>query len=144
MEIHVFHGPNLNLLGQRDSAHYGNLTLNQLDSELMNLAGDLGIELEARQTNSESTLVTWIQESKADGILLNAGGYTHTSVAIRDAISAHDAPVLEIHLSNIHARESFRRESLIAPVCEGQIAGLGPDSYRMGVRSLHRSLSGLA
>lgn len=138
MDIHVYHGPNLNKLSDRDSGHYGQRSLDQINSELGELADQLDVELDTRQTNSEGTLVEWIQATDKNGLVLNAGGYTHTSVAIRDAIDLVDYPVIEVHLSNIHGREAFRRQSKLAPVCAGQISGLGVDSYRLALRSLVR------
>lgn len=139
MLIHVYHGPNLNKLGDRPSDQYGDQTLEEINSDLADLASTLEVEIETRQSNSEGELVDWIQESDKDGLVLNAGAYTHTSVAIRDAIELVDYPVIEVHLSNIHNRESFRRDSLLAPVCLGQVSGLGVDSYRTALRALARS-----
>ena len=136
MIVHVYHGPNLNRLGSRDADHYGSVTLEGINKELRVLADDLGIEVECRQSNSEGTLVDWIQSEDKDGIVLNAAAYTHTSVALRDAIDLVDYPTVEVHLSNIHSREPFRRESRLAPVCLGQVSGFGPDSYRLGLRAV--------
>ncbi len=140
MKLLVLNGPNLNLLGQREPEVYGRTTLADIEQAVRDLAGKNGIEVDFRQSNLEGELVTWIQEAKsaADVILLNAGAYTHTSVALRDAISAVGVPTIEIHLSNIHAREEFRHKSLIAAVCKGQICGFGAASYLLGV---HASLS---
>jgi 3-dehydroquinate dehydratase-2 len=142
MTIHVYHGPNLNKLQDRSSEQYGTVDLADINDQLQELADELGLQLEIRQTNSEGTLVDWIQEADKDGLALNAGGYTHTSVAIRDAIDLVEYPVIEVHLSNIHAREPFRRESRISAVCEGQVSGLGVDSYRLAIRALARRVSG--
>ena len=130
MKILFLNGPNLNLLGQRQPEIYGSTTLAEIEAATREHAGDRA-EVEFRQSNLEGELVTWIQEANgvADAIVLNAAGYTHTSVAIRDAIAAGSVPVIEIHLSNIHAREEFRHVSLLAPVCAGQIAGFGAGSY---------------
>jgi 3-dehydroquinate dehydratase-2 len=131
MKILLLNGPNLNLLGQRESGIYGRMTLGQIEAEVRRHAAELGAYVEFRQSNLEGDLVTWIQAAQGhyDSIVLNAAAYTHTSIAIRDAIAAVSVPVIEIHLSNIHSREEFRRKSLIAPVCRGQISGFGGYSY---------------
>ena len=133
MNILFLNGPNLNLLGERQPEIYGTTTLADIEAAVRQQA-DGRAEIEFRQSNLEGEIVTWIQEAAgaAQAVVLNAAGYTHTSVAIRDAIAASDVPVIEIHLSNIHAREEFRQHSLIAPVCQGQISGFGADSYRVG------------
>ena len=133
MKVLFLNGPNLNLLGKRQPEIYGVSTLTDIESILREQAEDRA-EIEFRQSNDEGALVTWIQEAtgQTDVVVINAAGYTHTSVALRDAIAATDVPVVEIHLSNIHAREEFRHNSLIAPVCEGQISGFGPTSYILG------------
>ena len=134
-KILFLNGPNLNLLGQREPGIYGKTTLAEIEGMVRQRAGELGVEMDFRQTNSEGELVTWIQQAaNAFGaIVINAGAYTHTSIAIRDAISATGIPTVEIHLSNIHAREEFRHHSLIAAVCRGQICGFGPHSYALGL-----------
>ena len=134
----VIHGPNLNLLGQREPEVYGNLTLEQINERLLAHAAKAGVDLRTFQSNGEGEIVDAIQESGrwSDGILINAAAYTHTSVAIRDAISAVNLPTVEDHLSNIHAREAFRHKSLIAPVCLGVIAGFGWRSYLLGLDGL--------
>ncbi len=136
MKILFLNGPNLNLLGQRQPEVYGTTTLADIEAAVRAQAEGRA-EIEFRQTNDEGELVTWIQDaaSAADVAVINAAGYTHTSVALRDSIAASDVPVIEIHLSNIHAREEFRHNSLIAPVCEGQICGFGPTSYVLGLEA---------
>jgi len=137
MKILVIHGPNLNLLGVRETDIYGAQTLDEIDNSLKKLAKELGLELTIRQTNHEGEIVDLIQNSKDyRGILINPAAYTHTSIAIRDAIAAANIPAVEVHLSNIHKREEFRRTSLIAPVATGQISGFGPQSYLLGLRAL--------
>ena len=138
LNVLVLHGPNLNLLGTREPDVYGTDTLADIDSQLTALAEELKIVVRIKQSNSEEMLIEELHSSRewANGVLFNPGAFTHTSVAIRDAIAAIDIPVVEIHLSNIHARESFRRESLLAPVCLGSISGFGSQSYMLGLRSL--------
>ncbi len=134
MKILFLNGPNLNLLGQRQPDIYGTTTLAEIESAVREQAEGRA-EIEFRQSNDEGELVTWIQDAASEVVVLNAAGYTHTSVALRDAITASDVPVVEIHLSNIHAREEFRHNSLIAPVCKGQICGFGPRSYILGLEA---------
>ncbi len=133
--IQVLHGPNLNLLGTRDPAVYGTTTLAEIDAELEQRAKARGAKVRCAQSNLEGDLVEWIQQARdwADAIVINPGGYTHTSVAIRDAIEAVGLPTVEVHLSNIHAREAFRHESIVATACVGQICGFGPQSYYLGL-----------
>jgi len=135
MKFLFLNGPNLNLLGQREPGVYGRLTLSEIEGMVREKAGRLGVTIDFRQSNSEADLIDWIQQSPglADVIILNAAAYTHTSVALRDAISGTGVPTIEIHLSNIHAREEFRHKSLIAPVCRGQIAGFGAQSYLLAL-----------
>ncbi len=135
-------GPNLRLLGTREPSVYGTETLEQIHERLAARARSLGLSLEARQTNHEGTIVDWIGDAHGAfaGILLNAGGYSHTSVAIRDAIAAVALPCIEVHLSNPDAREPFRRESLLAAVCRGRVMGFGGDSYVLALDGLARML----
>lgn len=136
-KIVVIHGPNLNMLGLREPEHYGNLTLAEIDAQLRNLAEELGVEIETHQRNGEGEIVTLIQAQfdSADALVINPAAYTHTSIAVRDAIAAVSLPVVEVHLSNIHKREEFRHKSLTAPVCSGQISGFGLSSYLLGLRA---------
>lgn len=138
MKILVLHGPNLNLLGSREPGVYGKITLAEIDAALKALADELGIEAEICQSNSEGGLIDKIHSAvrSCHGILINPAAYTHTSVAIRDAISAVALPTVEVHLSNIHGREEFRSKSFIAPVALGQISGFGMESYLLGLRAL--------
>jgi 3-dehydroquinate dehydratase-2 len=133
----VLHGPNLNLLGTREPDVYGRDTLKNIDSRLRRLASELGVTVETFQSNGEGALVDRVQASRgaADAIVINAGAYTHTSVAIRDALLATGLPVIEVHLSNTYKREAFRHRSLIADIAVGQIAGFGADSYLLGLRA---------
>lgn len=143
ISIHVLNGPNLNLLGRREPGIYGTATLVDIERDLRARAESLGVALTVRQTNHEGELVGYVQEAglAGAGILINAAAYTHTSVALRDAISGSGAVAVEIHLSNVHARESFRHVSLIAPVCAGVICGFGPDSYSLGLDALARLMA---
>jgi 3-dehydroquinate dehydratase II len=137
-KILVIHGPNLNLLGQRETDIYGKLTLDEINNELKAIAQKGGVELEIIQSNHEGDIVDAIGGSGKDGfaaILINPAAYTHTSVAIRDAVAAVKVPTVEVHLSNVYKREDFRQKSLIAPVAYGQITGLGVDSYRLGLQA---------
>ena len=137
MRILFLNGPNLNLLGQREPDVYGRITLAEIESSVRKRAGQLGADVEFRQSNNEGDLVTWVQQAKGsfEAIVINAAAYTHTSVALRDAIAAGGTPAIEIHLSNVHAREEFRHKSLIAPVCKGVISGFGPFSYVLGLEA---------
>jgi 3-dehydroquinate dehydratase-2 len=136
-KILVIHGPNLNLLGDREVSIYGKTTLKQIDSELAKIAKAEMVKLEIFQSDHEGEIVGKIGKAKGkfDCILINPAAYTHTSVAIRDAVAAVSIPTVEVHLSNIHAREEFRHTSLIAPVAVGQVSGFGLDSYRLGLKA---------
>jgi 3-dehydroquinate dehydratase-2 len=145
MHILVLNGPNLNLLGTREPEVYGRVTLADIDRELAELAGEFGVTVESFQSNHEGALIDRIHQAAragTAGILINPGAYTHTSIALRDAIAAVALPVVEVHLSNIHARESFRRRSHIAPVAIAQIAGFGAAGYGLALRGLVAHLRG--
>jgi 3-dehydroquinate dehydratase-2 len=137
MKVLFLNGPNLNLLGQREPEIYGRATLADIEAQVRARAKTLKATVEFRQSNHEGELVTWVQEAKGrfDAIVLNAAGYTHTSIALRDAIAATGIPTIEIHLSNIYAREEFRKNSMLAPVCVGTISGFGPLSYVLGLEA---------
>ena len=136
-KILILNGPNLNLLGTRQPDIYGRLTLAQIEKRVRALAKELAVEIDFRQSNNEGELVTWIQQAagKFAALVINPAAYTHTSLAMRDAISAVGIPTIEIHISNIHKREQFRHHSFIAEVAVGQIAGFGLDSYLLGLRA---------
>jgi 3-dehydroquinate dehydratase-2 len=138
VNILVIHGPNLNLLGTRQPQVYGRHTLADINQHLITLAEQEGVALRPMQSNHEGALIDAIHQARewAQGILINPGAYTHTSIALRDAVSGVGLPTVEVHLSNIHAREAFRHQSLIAPVCVGQIAGFGWRSYLLGLRAM--------
>ncbi len=138
MKILIVNGPNINMLGTREPEIYGSLTLADINAQLLDYAQELGVEIETFQSNIEGEIVDKIQSAKKDcqGIVINPAAYTHTSVAIRDAISAVALSAVEVHISNIHSREEFRKNSFIAPVCIGQISGFGADSYKLGLKGL--------
>lgn len=138
MRILFLNGPNLNWLGRREPEIYGRTSLADIETAVRQRAAERGVEVEFRQTNSEGQLVDWIQQAAGafDAVVLNAGAYTHTSIALRDAIAATGLPTVEIHLSNVHAREEFRRHSMIAPVCRGVIYGFGAASYLLGLEAV--------
>ncbi len=142
LHILVLHGPNLNLLGTREPTVYGQETLAEINDMLMGLGKELGVSVEARQSNIEGELVTWIQQapSQYQGLVFNPAAYTHTSIALRDAVTGVGLPMVEVHLSNIHRREGFRRRSYLASVSLGQISGFGPQSYSLGLRALVHAL----
>ena len=136
MKILLLNRPNLNMLGVREPEKYGNLTLNDIESKLISLANEQGIEIETFQSNHEGEIIDKIQLTDADGMIINAGGFTHTSVAIRDAISSKNLPSVEVHMTNIHAREEFRHKSLISGVSIGQVVGFKEKSYEFALLGL--------
>lgn len=138
LRVLVLHGPNLNLLGNREQSIYGTTSLETIDSSLHKLGDELGAELVIRQSNHEGELVTWIQEARRDcqGIIINPAAYTHTSIAIRDALAAVDLPTVEVHLSNIYRRETFRQQSYVSGVAVAQVSGFGPSGYLLALRGL--------
>jgi 3-dehydroquinate dehydratase-2 len=143
MKILILHGPNLNLLGTREPEVYGSMTLEDINNKLVELGNELGVEIKCFQSNHEGALIDALQEARtwAGGVVFNPGGYTHTSIALRDAISAIQIPVIEVHISNAYAREEFRHVSMISAVCRGKIVGLGWRSYTMGVQALAELLT---
>ena len=141
-KILFINGPNLNLLGQREQSQYGSITYDELKKLCINKSNDLDIKLEFVQSNVEGEIVTWIQKAKEkqDGIIINAAGFTHTSVAIRDALQIFDKVKIELHISNIYKREEFRKKSLISDVVTGGIFGLGGDGYILAIMAVHKIL----
>jgi len=140
--ILLLHGPNLNLLGTREPEIYGRLTLDDINTRIIESGREHGVEVRAYQSNSEGALVDALQDARAwaSGVIFNPGGYTHTSVAIRDAVAAIGIPVIEVHLSNVYAREEFRHKSLLSPVCKGKITGFGWRSYWLGLLAIVKLL----
>jgi 3-dehydroquinate dehydratase-2 len=138
MKILILHGPNLNLLGKREPEVYGTLTLEELNARLVELGRSFDAEVKCLQSNHEGALIDALQDACgwADGVVFNPGGYTHTSVALRDAIAAIELPVVEVHLSNVYTREDFRHHSMISAVCKGKVVGFGWKSYAFGMRAL--------
>lgn len=136
-KVLVIHGPNLNLLGQREPGVYGTATLAEIDAGLRQFGESLGVAVESMQSNHEGAIIDAIHGApgRVDAIVINPGAFTHYSIAIRDAIAAISLPVVEVHLSNVHKREEFRRQSVISPVVAGSILGFGVDSYRLGLRA---------
>ncbi len=143
MKILVINGANMNMLGLREPEKYGSMTLKDLEKELYALSFELGIELETFQSNMEGEIVEKIHSANTgiDGIVINAGAYTHTSIAIRDALAAVNVPAVEVHMTNIYKREEFRHHSYLAPVCIGQISGFGENSYKLGLKAVVDYLS---
>lgn len=138
MKILILHGPNLNLLGTREPEVYGSMTLNDINEKMITLGHELGAEVTCLQSNHEGALIDALHDARtwASGVVFNPGGYTHTSVALRDAISAIVIPVIEVHLSNVYAREEFRHTSFVSAVCKGKVTGFGWRSYELGLRGL--------
>ena len=143
MKILILHGPNLNLLGTREPEVYGSMTLDDINNKVIELGKELGVEIKCLQSNHEGALIDALHDARtwANGVVFNPGGYTHTSIALRDAISAIQIPVVEVHLSNVYAREEFRHVSMISAVCKGKITGFGWRSYMLGLRALVDALS---
>lgn len=141
MKLLVLNGPNLNMLGKREPEIYGKNTLNDVQDLVESYCKSINCSVDFFQSNHEGDLIDKIQQSDADGIVFNAGAYTHTSIALRDAIASVKTPVIEVHISNVHSREEFRHKSMIASVCLGQICGFGLDSYILAIEGLNRFLS---
>lgn len=140
----VIHGPNLNLLGRRETHVYGSQTLEEIDGRLVRKAAELGLDLDIVQTNHEGVMVETVQKAMRDyaGVVINPAAFTHYSIAVRDALAALPVPIIEVHLSNIYSREDFRRHSVIAPVVEGQISGLGPTGYLLALEAIAELVGG--
>lgn len=141
MKALIIHGPNLNMLGKREPEIYGTLSLDEINKRIRSTAAELGLKVSIVQSNSESEIIDAIQEGGYDVLIINPAAYTHTSVAIRDAISSTGVPAIEVHLSNIHKREEFRRRSFIAEVSTGQISGFGPESYMLALTAAKKIIS---
>lgn len=141
MRVLVIHGPNLNMLGKREPELYGTLTLPEIDERIRSLAQELGLDVSIHQSNSEAEIVGRVQDNDYDLLVINPAAYTHTSIALRDAISASGKPTIEVHISNIHKREEFRRRSYTAEVSVGQISGFGAESYLLALRAAKGMLS---
>ncbi len=141
MKVLIIHGPNLNLLGKRETEIYGTKSLKDINKDIFSLASDLGIDVSAIQLNSEGEIIDAIHKGNYEALIINPAAYTHTSIAIRDAIAAVGKPCLEVHLSNIFKREEFREKSFITGVAVGQISGFGPDSYLLALRAVKNILS---
>lgn len=138
MKVLILHGPNINLTGTRETEIYGTMTLKEIDARLVEQGQELGIKVTCQQSNHEGALIDALHEAQkwADGVVFNPGGYSHTSVALRDAVAAIDIPVIEVHMSNIYAREDFRHHSFISSVCKGNIVGFGWKSYLLGLKAI--------
>jgi 3-dehydroquinate dehydratase-2 len=143
LKVLVIHGPNLNLLGRREPELYGEKTLDKVDKEIRALGKDLGFDVKCVQLNGEGEIVSRIQKGDYDVLIINPGAYTHTSIAIRDAIAAVGKSTIEVHISNIHKREEYRRRSFVAEVSEGQISGFGTDSYLLALRAASGLISSI-
>ncbi len=141
LHIQIIHGPNLNMLGTREPGHYGSQSLADIDEELISLGDKLGVRVTSFQSNHEGELVDKIQHLEAHGLIINPAAYTHTSIAIRDALLAVKIPFVEVHLSNIHRREEFRHKSMLVDIATGVIAGFGAKSYSLALRGLHHQLT---
>jgi 3-dehydroquinate dehydratase-2 len=142
MKVLVIHGPNLNMLGKREPEIYGTLTLDDINRKIRSKASDIGIDVSITQSNSESAIIVAIQRGDYDALIINPGAYTHTSIAIRDAISSVPKPAIEVHISNVHKREEFRRTSFISGVSHGQIIGFGAESYLLALAAAKNIISG--
>lgn len=141
MNVLVIHGPNLNLLGKREIGIYGKKSLKEINRDISKLASELSIKVRIQQFNSESEIIEAIQRADYDALIINPAAYTHTSIAIRDALLSVDKPTIEVHLSNIYKREEFRKRSFVSDVVVGQISGFGPDSYLLALRAIKNILS---